>query len=261
MRLYLAATEPSHTALAPLAEQYDVGYLVSYYSLVNNNRASTDVVKTAQRFSIPLFLDSGAFSAMTQGAKIDLSAYIDFCLEHADTFDLIASLDVIGDWRSTLANHRSMIEAGVESIPTFHVNEPWSALRDLLTTNSYIALGVAGQQKKRRQVMAWITRCFKLRQEIAPDCLFHGFGLTSSVVLCFFPWTSVDSTTWQVGRRFGDLIVVKGRSFSRVHRSLHAGKAYGDVPELPRSTSNENYHPTDYYNAEQLCKLLAGRGQ
>ena len=46
---------------------------------------------------IKWFLDSGAFSAFTQGAEIDIQEYIEFIKEHKDYLEAYANLDVIGD--------------------------------------------------------------------------------------------------------------------------------------------------------------------
>ena len=45
---------------------------------------------------IGLLIDSGAFSAWTQGKEINLvDDYIDFCLQYIDIADAVLNLDVI----------------------------------------------------------------------------------------------------------------------------------------------------------------------
>ena len=45
---------------------------------------------------IGLLIDSGAFSAWTQGKEINLvDDYIDFCLQYIDIADAVVNLDVI----------------------------------------------------------------------------------------------------------------------------------------------------------------------
>ena len=70
--------------------------------------------KIMEKNKVDLFLDSGAFSAETQGAKIDIQEYIDFIKEHQDVIEVYANLDVIGDPVSTWKNQK-IILLGVKS--------------------------------------------------------------------------------------------------------------------------------------------------
>ena len=72
---------------------------------------------------VDLFLDSGAFSAMTQGVKIDIYEYIDFIKEHEDVLEVYANLDVIGSAEGTWKNQMIMEEAGLKPLPVFHYGE------------------------------------------------------------------------------------------------------------------------------------------
>ena len=51
-----------------------------------------------------IFIDSGGFSAKTQGAEIDLSAYVAFLKRYAHRITVYANLDVIGDATSKVSN-------------------------------------------------------------------------------------------------------------------------------------------------------------
>ena len=44
---------------------------------------------------VNLFLDSGAFSALTQGIEINIYQYIDFIKKHLDVLEVYANLDFI----------------------------------------------------------------------------------------------------------------------------------------------------------------------
>ena len=58
-----------------------------------------------------IFLDSGAYSAMTQDITIDIDEYIDFCKENKSRVSLIACLDVIGDPEASRENFDIMTKA------------------------------------------------------------------------------------------------------------------------------------------------------
>ncbi len=248
MRLYLAGADSGgeHAVLDGLR---DLSFLVSYWYIVNGR--GQRVVDYAVSNGIPLFLDSGAFSAMTIGAKIQIDDYVTYCKEHGYKFDVIASLDVIGNHRETAKNHDYMRTAGINSIPTFHVNAPFSELDRLIGENDYIALGVAGMQRRRSQLMAWLVKCFRVNDGRAR---FHGFALTSPVVMYSFPWFSVDSSTWINGRRFGVVVVKKANGFSSIGREDFQKYKIPVHLRIPRNASKEDSDPVIRHNAQQMLE-------
>lgn len=152
-----------------------------------------------------VFADSGAFSAMTQGAPVDVHEYGKWITAHRDHFCLIANLDVIGadddSARGTWQNQRILEDTyGLEVLPVFHAGEPWTVLDALLEREyAYIALGgLVGRTVK--SIMPWLVRCFQLADGRA---VFHGFGLTSWAPMAELPWYSVDSSSWGSGYRYG----------------------------------------------------------
>lgn len=248
MQLYLAGADSAgdHVIMDGLP---NLAFLVSYWYIKNGRGES--VVDYSISHNVPLFLDSGAFSAMTQGVEIDINEYTEYCLQHAGKFAVIASLDVIGDHVTTARNHDYMRSRGVNSIPTFHVNAPFSELDRLCSENSYVALGVAGMQKRRSHLMAWLTKCFRVNGGRAR---FHGFALTSPIVMYSFPWFSVDSSTWLGGRRFGVIIVRNGSTFSSYGRERWE-EIENKVPPyvfVPRLTTRNGYISLLRWNASQM---------
>jgi hypothetical protein len=66
-------------------------------------------------------MDSGAYSVLTSGLRIDINRYIDDCLKllAADCSpESVFGLDVIGDPEATLRNVETMHARGVQAIPT-----------------------------------------------------------------------------------------------------------------------------------------------
>lgn len=145
--------------------------------------------------------DSGAFSAMTQGAMITVDEYADWVRQWRHLFTAYANLDVIKDAEATWRNHEAMKERGLKPVPCFHVLEDFDWLRRYVDDGyRYIALGVAGMQARRDAVMRWLVKCFKIAGD---EAVFHGFALTSWKVLRSFPWYSADSSSWGAGFRYG----------------------------------------------------------
>ena len=117
------------------------GRLLSFYEIINNLFASDEsfnlITKRNRnmpegRKRVELFLDSGAFSAWSQGKEINIEDYIQFIKEHKDVIDVYANLDVIGDAEATWRNQLRMEKAGLNPLPVFHYGEDISWLKNLL---------------------------------------------------------------------------------------------------------------------------------
>ncbi len=168
---------------------------------------------------VDLFLDSGAYSAYTQGVEIPIQDYITFIKEHLDVITVYANLDIIAkgptpaDKRiaaeKTLENQKIMEEAGLSPLPVFHVGEPLEYLESYVRLYDYIGLGsMVGQPKST--LVPWLDRCFQkyiCDERGMPKVKVHGFGLTSLSLMLTYPWYSVDSTTWIVNSRMGRIFV------------------------------------------------------
>ena len=139
-------------------------------------------------------MDSGAFSAHASGVPIDLDAYMARCLElmAADPMLIeVYALDVIGDWRASLANTERMWAAGIPAIPCYHVGEPESVLIGLARDYPKIALGGAVMYRAKDR---WAAQCFA---RVWPKPI-HGFGFGAEKSIMGLPWHSVDATNWEV---------------------------------------------------------------
>ena len=173
---------------------------------------------------VDIFLDSGAFSAMTQGIKIDIQEYIGFIKRYEKSLEVYANLDVIGvdgqppDRESAemgIANQRIMEKAGLRPLPVFHFREPFDILEQFVAEYDYIALG--GMVGFSANVLIpWLDKCF--RDIICdpktgiPRVKIHGFGITSIPLLVRYPWYSVDSSSWSMGGRVGEIYVPRYRN-------------------------------------------------
>jgi hypothetical protein len=105
----------------------EVLHILDSYHYVGNERMVKRIRATGKR----IFLDSGAFSAYTQGAVMDLSRFCRYIIENQDIIDqvdglLLASvLDAIGDPDQTWRNQDRMErEFGVRPLPCYHFGEP-----------------------------------------------------------------------------------------------------------------------------------------
>ena len=149
----------------------------------------------AKYFTAPypeVFADSGAFSAASQGAYIDIADYAAWVKRWAHLLTVHSNLDVIGDAAATDRNQKTLEDMGLDPLPVFHTGSDMAHLDALLDRYQYIALGgMVPYMRFPKRIMPWLIKCFKLAQGRA---VFHGFGATSWTVVKSFPWYSVDSS-------------------------------------------------------------------
>ena len=136
-----------------------------------------------------LFIDSGAYSAFTQEAEINIMDYIDFLQYHHP--ENYANLDDIKSWEQTLKNQKTMEHAGLKPIPVWHAKEPFQVLKDYVASYKYVGIGFAplAASRDRKQLAKTLIQEF-------PDTNFHLFALTHLDVLAEYDFYSADSTGW-----------------------------------------------------------------
>lgn len=171
------------------------GILVSYYYLKG---FSADQQIYNYRDWV---MDSGAYSAWSNNAVIDLDEYIEKCKELLaidPTLKEVYALDVIGDWQASKKNVEKMWNAGVPAIPCFHMREPESLLLHYAKDYPKIAFGgMVGTSFKQKNVWAKA-----MMSKVWPKKV-HGFGLGSESTVLSIPFHSVDSTNWLAPQKFG----------------------------------------------------------
>lgn len=209
----------------------------------------------------PIFADSGAFSAMTQGESIDLHEYMNWLHRYRHWFTDYAVLDVIRDPGATYANQLTMEHNNLRPIPAFHTSEPFDYLERYVMDYPYVALGgMAGTSKTWRGLVAWLIRSFKLAR--SHNVRVHGFACTVRRLLLMFPWYSVDSSTWNEPFRFGRIEVFdpRTRNFARLNvNKLEDFRNHHDLLKLYGLDWRDfdKHSPTRYASALCCLSVLA----
>lgn len=194
-------------------------------------------------------VDSGAFSAWTKGAIIDVDKYIEWLNKNDEFIDLFGQLDAIPgnkddpfSWKDvknsaekSWLNYlymRTRVIHPEKLLYTFHVGEPKEFLIQALKWKDsngnhipYIALGgLVGKSKSIRK--NFLNMCFTLIEKYNPKVKIHVFGMTDPTLLEDFPITSADSTRWLMvgisGRIFtdmGEVAVLDSQKFEFEHYS------------------------------------------
>lgn len=168
-------------------------YLESYHYI-----GKPSAIRKIRAEGIKVFLDSGAFSAFSLGATIDIGKYCDYIHENADIIDFPSVLDAIGDAEGTLKNQEEMERRGVSPLPCFHYGEPVEILDHYVKNYKYITIG-GMVPISTPQLKIWLDRLWEehlTNADGSPKTKVHGFGLTSLPLMMRYPWYSVDSSTW-----------------------------------------------------------------
>ena len=195
MKIYLAGMDMPGTLKVAL----DEGAMHLMTAFVDTGK------KQAERLSkcgADWLLDSGAFSAWKKGTKITVDEYVKFLYRWKP--DKYINLDVIGDAKLSSENLKALESNGLNPIPVYHYGSEIEHLESLIHNYSYIALGgTVGLRKEKRK--SFFDTCFDY------DVDFHGLGMTDLKLMKDYPWHSVDSTTWLIGRKFNKRLTDQGQ--------------------------------------------------
>lgn len=181
----------------------EVAFLHSYLEIKNGDY---DLL-TKHLSPENIFLDSGAFTAFTQGTRIDIDHYIDTIKKLG--IPQYAVLDVIGDYKATAKNLAYMESKGLRPIPTFHNGSPMEVLEQMLATDyDYIALGgLVPLATNRVALQAWLDKCFAIITKQPKLKKVHLFGINSTWCWLRYPIYSADATSWVSGSKFRRIVV------------------------------------------------------
>jgi len=183
-----------------------------------------------------IFLDSGAFSAHTLGAVLDINEYCDYIkrngdiLRYEDGVVMASVLDGIGDAYKTYENQLKMEAQGVRPLPCYHYGEDERYLEWYVKNYNYITIGgMVG--KSQPQAMIWLDRIwdkYLIDGSGRPKLKVHGFGITAIPIMERYPWYSCDSSSWIQSAAYGTIVEpnhgslsVSGKSPSRHDKGRH----------------------------------------
>lgn len=180
-----------------------------------------------------IIIDSGAFSAWSQGCEVDLGAYIEYCHEmihrgkqegkevHVVNLDVIPGKKGLSQTLNSIKSSRniSMIEeaaekgfqnlikmtkAGLKPIHVFHQGEDWKWLHKMTEYTDYIGISPANDLSTKSR-KAWMRSVFEYMVKHNIEVDTHGFAVWMPAVLKTLPFTSCDAVTWRVAAGWGQI--------------------------------------------------------
>jgi len=168
-------------------------FLISYYYERESGGGLIDTVR--ENFdNAKIFLDSGAYSAMTQNTTINLDEYIEFCRVNQDKVDLMANLDILGNGEASKESYDKMTDAGINVLPCYHLGEDYDLLKYYCKKADYVAIGgQVGLKFKLRELYNYFQNVFDI---IPKEKKVHLFGVTNFKLMMRYMSriTSVDSS-------------------------------------------------------------------
>lgn len=212
--------KPPYKNIVDYCIEHKIAMMLSYYS--DKKTAYDNFLKPRKERlekgleNGKLFMDSGAFTAWTKGASIDVEEYCKYINENGEYVDYFGQLDTIPKVggtlkeaeeaaKSTLKNYFemvSMVKYPQKVVYTFHVGEPIEVLEEALKWGvehkdimQMIAIG--GMVKKNaNDKHSVISRVFNSIRKIYPEVKVHLFGCTSEQYFLDYPATSGDSSNY-----------------------------------------------------------------
>lgn len=196
----------------------DVSVLASFYGI------SDFEIKNITRFK-NVILDSGAFSFM-RGKRVQnwdeyVEKYADFINAYkVEKFFELDIDNIIGI--AEVERLRAKMEklTGKQPIPVWHINRGKNYFLEMCNNYPYVALGgIVGAKTQ--------TKIYKRYQEAFPwfiqeahrrGCKIHGLGYTHIEGLHKNHFDSVDSTTWLVGAKYGNICRITPNGGKQEHR-------------------------------------------
>lgn len=169
-----------------------------------------DFMKTMPHNTYRLVVDSGAFTAWNCGKVIKLDEYCKFLdsIECLQPFKAV-QLDVFGDPEQTWKNFLIMQKRGYDVMPVFTRGDTLERLEEMYSFTDYIMFGGIVTGDKNMNYVKWFMEQNKGRK-------VHWLGFCNIDFIKHYKPTSVDSSSWSSGARFGNIPFYAGHGRANV---------------------------------------------
>jgi hypothetical protein len=206
-------------------------HILDSYHYIGNERMVNRIRNAGKR----IFLDSGAFSAYTQGITVDIKQYCDYIKKNIDIFEVVSVLDSIGDADKTYQNQIYMESQGVNPLPCYHYGEDEAVVEYYASNYEYITIG-GMVPISSPQLRIWLDRIWGrhlTNRDGTPKVKVHGFGLTSVPLMARYPWYSVDSSAWVQLGGIGSIFTPQFGTLSVSEHAPQTKEAGKHIDNLP----------------------------
>lgn len=179
-----------------------LGMLVSYHYF-------RKVEPEDLNLSIPLLIDSGAFSALNMGFEITPEEYGGWLAKFEGLYEFAINMDVIYAPKLSFDNWMKLNRMGISTMPVIHYLGdpaeiiPWYMESGYPVPRFSIAGGGLFGYTARLDLLKWQAHTMRYLHTNYPDVLIHGLGIHASSPLARLPWDTTDASTFAEPWRFG----------------------------------------------------------
>lgn len=202
--------------------------------------------KRSGRWSGKLLVDNGAYTVWKKAGIIDINQYLEFLNSNIDYIDYAISLDKIPGHYQSVKRYPDIICAAEETyknylymrekisdpkklLPVFHQDEPFEYLQRYLEFDDITYICIAAHDMSTRN--DWYRDCFTLIQNSKhPNIKVHCLGNSLPDIVEYFPFTSIDASSWKLIGATGNIITSYG--------NIYVGTAEA-MQSLPNSVIDE----------------------
>lgn len=222
---------------------YDLGvrnFLMSYEYLKGKGRGQLKKYP-----DMHLFIDSGAYTYQNDPKyeeytieqwEEQIRTYLKWAESHKDSIFAICDLDlqyVVGDeqvyeWRKKYFEP-FMLRTGIPVCFMYH-DEGMQQWEYMCKRYPYVGLSLAIDKTENGE--AQLQEMFKIAEK--HNALCQGMASTNTALLVKYPFYTVDSTTWNVGLKYGEISVWNGMKMSRIKKTDFETKAFPVIQQYDK---------------------------
>ena len=169
--------------------------------------------------------DSGAFTAMNAGKKID-GDYIDKYIEwiKRDNIDNFIEMDldeIIGYEKTIQIRKKIEKETGKPVIPCWHLERGEDGWKRMCDEYDYVAISLSRLTKTSKWLQKYNFKplSFFLSEARKRRCKVHALGCNDLNLLRKYHFYSADSSTHTLGRRFGQVLSFDGEKVININKA------------------------------------------
>lgn len=169
--------------------------LDTLWSFAYHRKTDIAAIREAAGPDALLVLDSGAFTAHTQGKPVRIADFMAWLDDWAGQYDHAVTLDVIGDPKATAKNTKVLTDAGYAVAPVFTVGESPRILPKLAAAGHHLvyAGGLVPLRTRRQLVTEYLADLSKRAAD--HGIAVHGLGIGSTALITAAGLYSGDAAT------------------------------------------------------------------
>lgn len=262
MKIFLASTF-NQIVIDCLKQAKPFNVLFSYYYLANkNDQVTLDVLKYFKSIGTFIMIDSGAHSFFSEeGLSIAHSKkkktkqtdffeyaknYAAWLVKYKKYIDVAVELDidVLIGYSDVLKIRKILESSGAPIMPVWHKSLGEAEWDNMIANYPYVGIGL-GDAKSTKSILNIRFFINKLSKAIKNKTKVHAFGMVKPNYMLRLPFYSVDSSSWNAGSRYGQLVGYDAKNIKIVQKRVNNQKDFLKVVNhLQLDTS-----PTDLFKA------------